>query len=121
MMIRTLGATLCAGALGITLIALPGASARKQEPNQNSMNELPANLAELNSHAKELQAEVARDVQQIRVQDLMDGEELSLNDDEDIHVLLGSNGGWLGIGVGEVSPDKVKELKLPAERGVLGG
>jgi C-terminal processing protease CtpA/Prc len=121
MRIRTLGTTLCAGALGITLIALPGASARKQQPNQDSMNESRANLAELKSHAKQLQAEVARDVQQIRVQDWMDGEELSLNDDEDIHVLLGSNGGWLGIGVGEVNPDKMKELKLPAERGVLVG
>jgi serine protease Do len=121
MMIRTLGTTLCASALGITLIALPGASAGKQEANQNSMNELRLNLAELTSQAKKLQAQVARDVQKIRTQGFVDGEELSLSDDEDIHVLLGSNGGWLGIGVGEVNPDKVKELKLPGERGVLVG
>jgi len=121
MMIRTLGTILCAGALGITLVALPGASAGKQEPNQNCGNELRLNLAELANQAKELQVQVARDVQEIRAQDLVDGEELSLSDDEGIHVLLGSNGGWLGIGVGEVNADKVKELKLPGERGVLVG
>jgi serine protease Do len=125
MMIRTLGTTLCAGALGITLVALPGASAGKQEGNQDSLNELRLNLAELTSQAQEqakkLQAQVARDAQEIRTQGLVDGEELSLSDDEDIHVLLGSNGGWLGIGVAEVNPDKVKELKLPGERGVLVG
>jgi len=121
MTIRTLGTTLCAGALGITLVALPGASAGKQEASRNSMNELRLNLAELTHQAKELQAQVARDVQEIRTQGLVDGEELSLSDDDDIHVLLGSNGGWLGIGVGEVNADKVKELKLPGERGVLVG
>jgi serine protease Do len=121
MMIRTLGTTLCAGALGITLVALPGASAGKQEANQNSMNELRLNLAELTNQAKELRGQVARDVQKIRTEGLVDGEELSLSDDDDIHVLLGSNGGWLGIGVGEVNADKVKELKLPGERGVLVG
>jgi serine protease Do len=121
MTIRTLGATLCAGALGITLAARPGASAGKQEASQNSTNELRLNLAELTSQAKDIQAQVTRDVQKIRTQGLLDGEELSLSDDDDIHVLLGSNGGWLGIGVGEVNADKVKELKLPGERGVLVG
>src|SRR5579863_1094015 len=121
MMIRTLGTTLCAGALGITLVALPGASAGKQEASQNPTNELRLNLAELTGQAKEIQAQVARDVQKIRTQGLVDGEELSLSDDGDIHVLIGSNGGWLGIGVSEVNADKVKELKLPGERGVLVG
>jgi serine protease Do len=121
MMIRTLGITLCAGALGITLVALPGASAGKQEANQNCGNELRLNLADLTNQARELQVQVASDVQKIHAQDLVDGEELSISDDDDIHVLLGSNGGWLGIGVGEVNADKVKELKLPGERGVLVG
>jgi serine protease Do len=121
MMIRSLGTALCAGALGITLIALPGTSAGKQETNQNCGNELRLNVAELTKQARELQAQVARDVQKIHAENLVDGEELSLSDDDDIHVLLGSNGGWLGIGVGEVNADKVKELKLPGERGVLVG
>jgi len=121
MMIRTLGTTLCAGALGVTLIALPGASAGRQEPSQESMKELRVSEAQSESRAKELQAEVARDVQKIRAQGLVDDEDISLSDDEDVHVLIGPNGGWLGIGVGEVSPEKTKELKLPAERGVLVG
>jgi serine protease Do len=121
MTIRTFGTTLCAGALGVTMIALPGASAGKQEPNQESTKELRAREAQLESRAKELQAEAARDVQKIRSQGFIDDEDISLSDDGDVRVLVGSNGGWLGIGVGEVNPDKVKELKLPAERGVLVG
>jgi S1-C subfamily serine protease len=41
--------------------------------------------------------------------------------DDDIQVFVNSDRGWLGVGVSEVTPDKVKELKLPAERGVLLG
>jgi S1-C subfamily serine protease len=44
-----------------------------------------------------------------------------VNDDEDVQVLVNSGEGWLGVGIAEVAVDKVKELKLPAERGVLLG
>jgi serine protease Do len=38
----------------------------------------------------------------------------------DQEVLFGdSTSGWLGVSIAEVNADKVKELKLPAERGVL--
>jgi membrane-associated protease RseP (regulator of RpoE activity) len=121
MNIQNLGTTLCAGALGVTLIALPGASAGRQEPSQESTKELRASEAHLESRAKKLAAETARDVQKIRSGGLLDDEDISISDDGDVHVLMGSNGGWLGIGVGEVNPNKVKELKLPAERGVLVG
>ena len=121
MTIRNFGNTLSAGALGVILIALPGASAGRQEPSQESTKELHVTEAQMESRGKELAAKADRDVQKIRSQDLVDDEDISLNDDGDVHVLIGSNDGWLGIGVGEVSPDKVKELKLPAERGVLVG
>jgi serine protease Do len=118
---RTLGTTLCLSALGATLIVLPGASAGRQEPSQESTKEQRMNEAQLEKRARKLAAETARDVQEIQSQGLVDDEDISVNGDSDVHVLMGSNGGWLGIGVGEVNPDKVKELKLPAERGVLVG
>jgi serine protease Do len=41
---------------------------------------------------------------------------------EDVQVLLGEPGpSWLGIETREVTPDNVKEFKLPAERGVVVG
>jgi C-terminal processing protease CtpA/Prc len=36
-----------------------------------------------------------------------------------VQVLQDSEGGWLGVQIAEVDAQKVKELKLPAERGVL--
>jgi len=39
--------------------------------------------------------------------------------DDDSIFLLGGEGGWLGVSIEEVTSDKAKELKLPAERGVL--
>ena len=38
-----------------------------------------------------------------------------------MQVFVSSGSGWLGVGITEVTPDKVKELKLPAERGVVLG
>jgi serine protease Do len=40
------------------------------------------------------------------------------DDPQDIWVSLDGSG-WLGVQITEVTPEKVKELKLPAERGVL--
>lgn len=33
--------------------------------------------------------------------------------------ILAATGGWLGVTIAEVTPEKAKELRLPAERGVL--
>jgi len=64
----------------------------------------------------------------IRLREVVDPQEIldnvnvvqALDGDEDVEVFVGG-GGWLGVGVAEVDADKVKELKLPAERGVLLG
>jgi len=44
-----------------------------------------------------------------------------LADDDNFQIFMGSGGGWLGVGVSEVSADKMKALKLPEERGALLG
>jgi serine protease Do len=41
------------------------------------------------------------------------------DDDDGVQVFVNSGGSWLGAGIGEVTSEKVKELKLPAERGVV--
>jgi len=40
--------------------------------------------------------------------------------EEDLQAVL-AGGGWLGVSVSEITTDKAKELKLPAERGALLG
>jgi serine protease Do len=40
--------------------------------------------------------------------------------EEDLQAVL-AGGGWLGVSVSEITADKAKELKLPAERGALLG
>lgn len=45
----------------------------------------------------------------------------SADDDGDLQVFVNAGGSWLGARISEVTPDKVKEFKLPAERGVLLG
>jgi S1-C subfamily serine protease len=90
------------GALTVALVALPGASARKQEPASQTGQRF-------------FQAEEPEDAAKLA--------EMSSDDDgdENVKVLVNAGGGWLGVGISEVTPEKVKEFKLPAERGVVLG
>jgi serine protease Do len=99
---RTFLITMGAGALGVALIALPGISAKKQEVG-------PATLAQLQERLQELQSYSS------------DEAPGSLPGQEDLQVVTNPGGGWLGVGVSEITTDKAKELKLPAERGALLG
>jgi membrane-associated protease RseP (regulator of RpoE activity) len=99
---RTFWITMGAGALSVALIALPGISAKKQEVG-------PATLAQLQEKLQELQGYVS------------DEAPGSLPGQEDLQVVTNPGGGWLGVGVSEITTDKAKELKLPAERGALLG
>jgi serine protease Do len=125
-----------AAALGLALIALPSPPAHSQEPAdakgaqlEQKIEELQARLAErlaaqqermeerLDAHA--LQASVRAAVQQAQEQQRRI-EVTPEPGDEDAMVLLGDEGAsWLGVESLEISPEKAKELKLPAERGVL--
>jgi serine protease Do len=98
-------------ALTVALVALPGSSARKPDPSGSTGQ-------------KFFQAEVAQDAtkQVVELQQALDNLKLTASsDDDDVQVFVGGGGGWLGVGTNEVTPDKVKELKLPAERGVVLG
>ncbi len=96
-------------ALTVALVALPGSSAHKAEAAESTGQEFFQGEA-----PQEATKELAK------VQQALDNLKL-IEDDDDMQVFVNGGGGWLGVGTSEVTADKVKELKLPAERGVVLG
>jgi len=108
------------GVLSIGLIALPGTCQQKQESSQTKhSNQKPTyDLADLETlHDQVIGLVDDEEVQDPKVQVFADSEDF---DGDDVQVFVGS-GGWLGVGVSEVSSEKAKTLKLPEERGALLG
>jgi S1-C subfamily serine protease len=123
-------------AMGLALIALPSPSANSQEPadakvaqTEQRLAEVQARLAErlageqerLAEHAqyRALQASVRAALQEAQEQQQRI-EVTPEPGDENTMVLLGDDGAsWLGVESQEITSEKAKELKLPAERGVL--
>ncbi|HEY2544903.1 MAG TPA: PDZ domain-containing protein [Candidatus Acidoferrum sp.] len=126
-----------AALLGLALIALPSPPANSQEPDADAklgqaaqrIAETQAQLAERLAAGQERMAERLQDrvmqaslraavqeaqEQQRRIEVRPDA------DDENTMVVLGDEGAsWLGVESQEITSEKAKELKLPAERGVL--
>lgn len=102
---RNLWTVLGLGALSIALLALPGASAKKQETGSTPQKHTQIYINQ------------EKEAPQVESDDVIEIE--GLPSDDDVQVFLGGGGSWLGVGVVEVTPEKVKELKLPAERGAL--
>ncbi|HTZ46890.1 MAG TPA: PDZ domain-containing protein [Verrucomicrobiae bacterium] len=101
--------TLGLGALTVALVALPGESARKpQNPETAAQDSAQLNVSQTAQQIAELQHQL----QSFAVDS--DG-------DDDVQVLVNGGASWLGAGVAEVTPSKMKELKLPADRGVVLG
>jgi len=121
------------GALSIFLIALPGASNQTKESSKLAGTSPSATQETSKTRVRvipdmEIQAEPVDDHIYVVVNDLEDRDTLVREfddpknaDDDNFQILMGSGGGWLGVGVSEVSPEKVKSLKLPEERGALLG
>ncbi len=125
------------GALSLALIALPSTSAKSQERADSSVAPMEQRLAgvEARVHAK-LQKERGRlikledecpllvtspafPMQEVMIENL--GDEPG-TENQDFTLLLGDEGSsWLGVETHEVTADKAKELKLPAERGAVLG
>jgi C-terminal processing protease CtpA/Prc len=125
---KTFWTTLGLSALGVALIALPGSSANRQEGNDSA-----ARLARLQEKLRDLKVngQALTDDKQVLIAQLQDkARELAEFEaevvpgtqpgEEDLQTIT-INGGWLGVGVSEISSSKAKELKLPAERGALLG
>jgi serine protease Do len=123
-------------ALGLALIALPSSSARSQEPTdaaaaqiQQKMDEVQARIAERLAAQQERMAERIQErilLASLRtaVQEAQ-GQQRHIEvtpepGNDDAMVLLDDEGAsWLGVESQEITSEKAKELKLPAERGVL--
>jgi C-terminal processing protease CtpA/Prc len=126
-------------ALSLALIALPSAPARSQCTDDSAiarleqkLEKLQAKLAErqdrINASAEAaVQAQLASNMALAQHQQAIDQlqvfpEIADLNDDDDVNVLINGDGGsWLGVELHEVTGENAKELKLPAERGVVLG
>src|SRR5580704_6629403 len=117
--------------LGLALIAVPGRFASAQEPTDSKVAEIEQRLAELQLATQQetlaarvqeraLQASARTAFLETQERERPRVEITPEPDDEDTMVLLGDDSaGWLGVESQEVSAEKAKELKLPAERGVL--
>lgn len=109
------------GALTITLIALPGSSARTQDCDNSALARLEAKLQQLETARAVKAAPLASSLQEIT-----DGVIENIEDDPteaqgNVEILVGTEGSWLGVESSEVTEQIAKELKLPAERGALVG
>jgi serine protease Do len=125
-----------AAALGLALVAMPAISASPQKPVESAIARLQQRIDELEA---KLQAQIARQQDEeaaLAGADELEGsaQVLDLEDqapeqievlpkiDGDLNVVIGDDGSsWLGVETHEVTADKAKELKLPAERGVVLG
>ena len=109
-------------ALSLVLIALPAPPANSQTPcpDDSAIARLERKLERLQARLPGRQDEVAKLAESramlaspIAFPQLADG-------DDDLKVLLDDEGSsWLGVELHEVNGDTAKELKLPAERGVV--
>ncbi|HXJ13912.1 MAG TPA: PDZ domain-containing protein [Candidatus Limnocylindrales bacterium] len=130
---RQMWTSLGFGALSILLIALPGASNQTKESSKSTGSSPSATQEISKTRVRvipdvEIQAEPVDENIYVVVNDREDRDTLvrefddpKNTDDDNFQILMGSGGGWLGVGVSEVSPEKVKSLKLPEERGALLG
>src|SRR5260370_29158824 len=115
--------------LAITLAALPGPSASGQEQkdaqvrSECALQKAPREAAE-DMHAKQAnnREELARLTEDLALLQADAGarEALAgLPQDVQVFTSLEDGASWLGVETAEVNAEKTKELKLPAERGVL--
>jgi S1-C subfamily serine protease len=107
---RRLSTLLCLGMLAIVLVALPGTSHPKQAQAASSS---------VNHRQSGPDGVRAYDDEEGTLSQLEPADLVFVDGDDDVQVVAGSGQGWLGVGVSEVTGEKAKEFKLPAERGVV--
>ena len=125
-----------AAALGLALIALPASSARPQRPDDSKIARLQQKIEELQAKLQaELESRADQKVELDGADELVDSTQTVVVEQDptrievlpeiaadDVNVFMGDEGSsWLGVETHEVTPDKAKELKLSAERGVVLG
>lgn len=119
-------------AFGLALLAIPGGSATPQSPAEAAA--LERRLEQAQQQLEALQGERMEQVQAVlerasqasesaqrQYEDALQRVELLPDQvsDDNVSVFVGEGPSWLGVETNEVTSDLVKELKLPAERGVV--
>src|SRR5437660_207417 len=131
---RNLWITGGVAALGLALVALPAPPANSQTacPEESTLarlerklEQLQAKLAGRNEQAAKLDALVSSQMALAEHRQAIDQLEafpaLAGDDDGAVGLLDGEDASWLGVELHEVTGETAKELKLPAERGVVVG
>ena len=128
---RQMWTSLGLGGLSVLLIALPGSSSQTKESPKAARSAQAQEISQ--SQVKvirdmDIQVEPLDNEIYVTVNNVEDGNTLvqesddpKIADDDNFQIFMGAGGGWLGVGVSEVSAEKVKSLKLPEERGALLG
>jgi membrane-associated protease RseP (regulator of RpoE activity) len=108
------------GALTITLIALPGSSARMQDGDNSTVAALATTLQQRKAApvVEASPAILSQEIDNTVIQDIEDDRNEAQGN---VQVFLDSDGSWLGVETSEVTQQKAKDLKLPAERGAVVG
>ena len=108
------------GALSITLIALPGSSARMQDGDNSTVAALATTLQQRKAApvVEASPAILSQEIDNTVIQDIEDDRNEAQGN---VQVFLDSDGSWLGVETSEVTQQKAKDLKLPAERGAVVG
>jgi serine protease Do len=105
-----------AAALSVVLIALPSTSAKSQSPQDAKIAQLQQEIEVLKMQRSTPQAIVVEE------EGSEQQEVTPLIQKDDVTIFVDGDGpGWLGVETQEVTAARAKELKLPAERGVLVG
>ncbi len=117
-------------ALGLAMIALPAPPAKSQAPDDCATAQLEQKLDNLQvdgvpGQAAELAVQHALLASQMALAQHRNAierlEAFPALTDDDVSVFVEEGGSWLGVELHEVTGDSAKELKLPAERGVVVG
>lgn len=103
------------GVLTVGLIALPGSSSRKPDPTGAQAAQQSGTQAEGTEESSGQVPQLHRALHNLQLAQVVGG------DGDDVQVFVDARSAWLGAGISEVTPDRVKEFKLPAERGVVLG
>jgi serine protease Do len=107
--------------LSIVLMALPGSSARTQDCDSSTLTHLVTKLQQLEAAHAVQATPVGLAVQEKADRVVQSSEDDPLEEEGDVQILLGSDSSWLGVETSEVTREKAKELRLPAERGAIVG
>jgi serine protease Do len=114
---------LCLGlaALCIIVMSLPGFS-QKQSLGNTAPAQIDEKLCALEARVQQASTKIGSRQELLSyMQEVQEPQNSDDADGPEVKVFVGGGGSWLGVETREVTPENVKQLRLPAERGALVG